>query len=103
MYGRKVIPLPHDTFRTEEAKQLDRISAKDRIDQIAADLTPKERAVLEPFILLFSGSTLEKTSFHEYMHWWAMCGYRDEGCLDMLITWKFRRGQGEDVDFRALR
>ena len=88
-----MIPLPHDTFRTEEAKAMDRLSAKDRIDQIAAELTPKERAVLEPFILLFSGSTLEKTSFHEYMHWWAMCGYRYEGCLDMLITWKFRRGQ----------
>lgn len=87
------MPLPHDTFHTPEAKELDKMSAKDRIDQIAIELTPKERAVLEPFVLLASGSTLEKTSFHEFMHWWAMCGYRYEGCLDMLITWKFKRGQ----------
>lgn len=32
-------------------------------------------------------------SFHEFMHWWAMCGYTYTGCMDMLITWKFRNGQ----------
>ncbi|KAJ4302960.1 hypothetical protein N0V90_001851 [Kalmusia sp. IMI 367209] len=93
VFGRKIIPLPHDTFHTQEARELDKLSVQDRINQIAAELTPKERAVLEPFILLASGSTLDKTSFHEYMHWWAMCGYRYEGCVDMLITWKFRNGQ----------
>jgi len=27
------------------------------------------------------------------MHWWAMCGYTYAGCIDMLISWKFKNGQ----------
>jgi monoamine oxidase len=68
-------------------------SAQDRIDEIALTLSPQERAVLEASILLASGGTLATTSFHEFMHWWAMCGYTYQGWLDLLITWKFRKGQ----------
>lgn len=85
--------LPHDTFHVPAAKELDKLSAQDRINEIASTLTPQERAVLESFILLCSGGTLDTMSFHEFMHWWAMCGYTYEGCIDMLITWKFRNGQ----------
>ncbi|KAL6708163.1 hypothetical protein ACN47E_003347 [Coniothyrium glycines] len=92
-YGRKTIPLPHDTFRVAGAKELDNVSAQDRINEIAPILTLQERVVLEANILLASGGTLETTSFHEFMHWWAMCGYTYQGWLDMLITWKFKRGQ----------
>lgn len=56
-------------------------------------LTVQERSALEAFILLASGATLETTSFHEFMHWWAMCGYSYQGFIDMLISWKFRGGQ----------
>ncbi|KAF2847292.1 monoamine oxidase N [Plenodomus tracheiphilus IPT5] len=93
VYGRKTIPLPHDTFHTPSALALDKISAQDRIDEIASTLTPQERVVLEASILLASGGTLATTSFHEFMHWWAMCGYTYQGWLDMLITWKFSTGQ----------
>ncbi|KAF2010245.1 amine oxidase [Aaosphaeria arxii CBS 175.79] len=93
VYGRNTIPLPHDTFRTLGSADLDNISAKDRLNDIASILSPQERAVLEASILLASGGTLETTSFHEFMHWWAMCGYTYQGWLDMLITWKFKRGQ----------
>jgi monoamine oxidase len=72
---------------------LDSQSAQDRINEIALTLSPQERAVLEASILLASGGTLETTSFHEFMHWWAMCGYTYQGWLDLLITWKFRAGQ----------
>lgn len=87
------MPLPHDTFHVPAAKELDKLSAQDRINQISANLTPQERAVLEGFILLCSGGTLDKMSFHEFLHWWAMSGYTYQGCLDYLITWKFRGGQ----------
>ncbi|KAK2599657.1 hypothetical protein N8I77_011392 [Diaporthe amygdali] len=92
-FGRKIMPLPHDTFKTEKAVDLDKLSALDRINQISHSLTLDERAALESFILLCSGGTLETMSFHEMMHWWAMCGYTYQGCLDYLITWKFRGGQ----------
>ncbi|KAI8940970.1 hypothetical protein NX059_002220 [Plenodomus lindquistii] len=93
VYGRKTIPLPHDTFRLTTATALDKLSAQDRINDIAPTLSPQERVVLEASILLASGGTLETTSFHEFMHWWAMCGYTYQGWLDMLITWKFKHGQ----------
>lgn len=89
-FGRKVMPLPHNTFKTPEAVDMDKLSALDRINQISDLLKTEERAALESFILLCSGGTLETMSFHEMMHWWAMCGYTYQGCLDYLITWKFR-------------
>ncbi|KNG52738.1 monoamine oxidase n [Stemphylium lycopersici] len=92
-YGRNLIPLPYDTFHVPTAVELDNLSAQDRIDQIALSLSPEERACLESFILLCSGATLDSMSFHEFMHWWAMCGYTYAGCIDMLITWKFKAGQ----------
>ncbi|EDU44588.1 monoamine oxidase N [Pyrenophora tritici-repentis Pt-1C-BFP] len=93
VYGRKVIPLPCSTFKNPESSSLDLISAQDRIKEIANTLTPQERTVLEASILLASGGTLETTSFHEFMHWWAMCGYTYAGWMERLITWKFRDGQ----------
>ncbi|KAF2819848.1 amine oxidase [Ophiobolus disseminans] len=93
VYGRKIIPLPHTTFHNPASIPLDSLSAQDRINEIACTLSPRERAVLEASILLASGGTLETTSFHEFMHWWAMCGYSYQGWLDLLITWKFRAGQ----------
>jgi monoamine oxidase len=85
--------LPHDTFHVPAARDLDSLSAQDRINEIAPSLSQQERATLEAFILLCSGGTLTTMSFHEFMHWWAMCGYTYQGCMDMLITWKFRNGQ----------
>lgn len=93
VYGRDTIPLPYDTFHTAAAKDLDNLSAQDRINSIAPSLSPQERAALESFVLLCSGATLPTTSFHEFMHWWAMCGYTYAGCIDMLISWKFKNGQ----------
>ncbi|KAE8868816.1 hypothetical protein PTNB73_03869 [Pyrenophora teres f. teres] len=93
VYGRKAIPLPYSTFKNPESILLDWKSAQDRINEIATTLTPQERTVLEASILLASGGTLETSSFHEFMHWWAMCGYTYAGWMERLITWKFRDGQ----------
>ncbi|KAJ4394993.1 hypothetical protein N0V91_011140 [Didymella pomorum] len=92
-YGRNVIPLPYDTFHIPASKDLDKLSAQDRINEIESELSPQERAALESFVLLCSGATLTTMSFHEFMHWWAMCGYTYAGCIDMLISWKFKNGQ----------
>ncbi|KAH7386801.1 hypothetical protein DE146DRAFT_739149 [Phaeosphaeria sp. MPI-PUGE-AT-0046c] len=93
VYGRDTIPLPYTTFHNPSSIPLDSQSAQDRIDAIAHTLSPQERAVLEASVLLASGGTLTTTSFHEFMHWWAMCGYTYQGWLDLLISWKFRGGQ----------
>ncbi|KAF4308627.1 monoamine oxidase n [Botryosphaeria dothidea] len=92
-FGRKIMPQPHDTFHIPEARELDNISARDRLDAIVSSISPNERSVLEGFVLLCSGGTLDNTSFLEFLHWWAICGYTYQGCLDYLITYKFRGGQ----------
>ncbi|KAI4604747.1 hypothetical protein J4E83_010988 [Alternaria metachromatica] len=92
-HGKNVMPLPYDTFHVPTAIQLDDLSAQDRIDEIAPSLSPQERAAIESFILLCSGATPATTSLLEFMHWWAICGYSYAGCMDMLITWKFKGGQ----------
>ncbi|KAH9870250.1 hypothetical protein J1614_007173, partial [Plenodomus biglobosus] len=63
VYGRDTFPLLYDTFHNLK------------------------------LILLDSGGTLKTTSFHELMHWWAMCGYTYQGLTDCLITWQFREGR----------
>ncbi|KAL0257127.1 hypothetical protein SLS55_007937 [Diplodia seriata] len=92
-FGRNIMPQPANMFHVPEARELDTLSAQDRIDAIAHSLSPNERAVLEGFVLLCSGGTLRGMSFLEFLHWWAICGYTYQGCLDFLITYKFSGGQ----------
>ncbi|KAJ6028116.1 hypothetical protein N7540_003692 [Penicillium herquei] len=91
--GRKTFPFAHDPFHVAEARKYDDMSAKDRLQEIILSLTPNERSVLESFILLCSCGTLETTSFFEFLHWWALCGYSYRGCMDHLISYKFKGGQ----------
>lgn len=91
--GRKIIPFAHSAFHVPEARQYDNMSAKDRLNAIELSLTPNERAALEAFVLLSSCGTLETTSFFEFLHWWALCGYSYRGCMDHLASYKFKGGQ----------
>ncbi|KAF7595593.1 hypothetical protein BBP40_005629 [Aspergillus hancockii] len=91
--GRKVIPFPHDAFHVPAARQYDDMSALDRLNELARTLTPDERIALESFILLCSCGTLQTTSFFEFIHWWALCGYSYRGCMESLISYKLRGGQ----------
>lgn len=87
------MPYPHDAFHVPKVREYDNMSARDRLNAVAPSLSPNERAMLEGFILLFSCGTLETTSFFEVLHWWALCGYSYRGCIEYLITSKFKRGQ----------
>ncbi|PWY83895.1 amine oxidase [Aspergillus sclerotioniger CBS 115572] len=91
--GRIILPFPHDMFHVPEFQKYDNMSYADRINQIQDDLTPNERASLEAFILLCSGGKLENSSFGEFLHWWGISGYTYQGCMDCLISYKFRDGQ----------
>lgn len=92
-FGRKVVPFPHTGVLSPEARRYDHMSIADRLAEIKNDLTLNERLCVEAFVLLCSGGTLETTSFYEFLHWWALCGYSYEGCVNHLIKYKFRGGQ----------
>ncbi|KAH0343399.1 monoamine oxidase N, partial [Aureobasidium melanogenum] len=91
--GRKTMPFPHSEGHNPEAARYDKMSVADRIAQIKDDLSPDEYTALLGFVLLCSCSTPEKTSFYEYLHWWALCNYSYEYCIEYLIKYKFKEGQ----------
>jgi hypothetical protein len=92
-FGRLVMPFPHSENHNPEAAKYDKMSVADRIAQIKDDLSPDEHTALLGFVLLCSCSTPEKTSFYEYLHWWALCNYSYEYCIEYLIKYKFKGGQ----------
>lgn len=92
-HGKTIMPFSHTANFTAEALKYDNMSVADRLAEIADSLTPNERLGVEAFVLLCSGGTLETTSFFEILHWWALCAYSYEGCIEHLIKYKFRGGQ----------
>ncbi|KAH8817331.1 hypothetical protein F5884DRAFT_666234 [Xylogone sp. PMI_703] len=92
-YGRNILPFPHDEFHNPEVRKYDTMTVAQRIAEIKDSLTPNERTAVESFVLLCGGGTLETTSFFEFLHWWALCGYTYEGCIEYLAKYKFRFGQ----------
>lgn len=92
-YGKNIMAFSHTAKFSSEAIKLDKMSVADRLNEIQDSLTPNERLAVESFVLLCSGGTLETTSFFEFLHWWALCAYSYEGCIEHLVKYKFRGGQ----------
>lgn len=92
-YGRVVMPFPHNEGYNPAAAQYDKMSVADRVAQIKDDLSADEHTVLLGFVLLCSCGTPENTSFYEFLHWWALCNYSYEYCIEYLIKYKFHGGQ----------
>lgn len=91
--GRVIMPYPHNAGYNPEVWKYDKLTCRDRIDQIAGTLTADELCGLEGYLLMTSGSTIETMSFFEFLHWWALCGHTYRGCFEYLIKYKFRGGQ----------
>ncbi|UNI19376.1 hypothetical protein JDV02_005561 [Purpureocillium takamizusanense] len=92
-FGRVAVPFPHNLILNPEERRYDQMSVADRLAEIKNTLTPNELLCAEAFVLLCSGATLETTSFYEFLHWWALCGYTYEGCINHLVKYKFKHGQ----------
>lgn len=88
-----MIPFPHNEFALKEVKKFDDMSAADRLKQIGHSLTLDEHTAVCGFVLLCSCGTLENTSFYEFLHWWALCNYSYEYCVEYLMKYKFETGQ----------
>lgn len=73
--------------------ELDNLSVKQRLEQIKCDLTQDEYTAVCSFVLLCSCGTPENTSFGEFLHWWALCNYNYNDCIEYLAKYKFKTGQ----------
>jgi hypothetical protein len=93
--ARTVIPFPHDPLYNKEAvARYDAMTMADRLDEIADELTPVERNMLEQFLSITCGSSrFEDASFLEVLRWWALMNYNYTDFIALGLTYKLRAGQ----------
>ena len=87
------MPFPHDEFANSQCQEYDSLSAADRLKQIKHRLSPDEYTAVCGFVLLCSCGDLQNTSFYEFLHWWALCNYSYQYCVEYLMKYKFKTGQ----------
>lgn len=93
-YGRALLPFPHNPhFHAGEVTKYDAMSFADRFAQIDDSLTPLERQLLETFLSVTSGGTMENSGFFEFLRWWALNNYDLRSLSELCLTFKLRDGQ----------
>lgn len=92
-FGRGIIPFAHNPHYNPEVIKYDKMSFADRFREIGDDLTVTERTMLETFLTITSGGTMENSSFFEMLRWWALGNYDYREFLDLCLVFKLRCGQ----------
>ncbi|RYP09168.1 hypothetical protein DL764_001439 [Monosporascus ibericus] len=92
-FGREVIPFPHNPHHNPITAKYDKMSFADRLGQIEAHTTPLELEILEIFLSVTSGGTMEESSFFEMIRWWALSNYDTSQFIEMCLTFKLKDGQ----------
>lgn len=91
---RETIPYPFDSMRNFSAMaKWDRLSCKDRLQQINGQLTSEEVGLLEAIILQMGGGPLEQLGFLDAMRWWALGGWTPTGLNDIGLRTRLGSGQ----------
>ncbi|KAB2571841.1 Monoamine oxidase N [Lasiodiplodia theobromae] len=62
-------------------------------EEIAPQLSPTERSMLEAIILQMAGGPLETIGFLDALRWWALGGHTATGLNDIGLTTRLRSGQ----------
>ncbi|GME48596.1 hypothetical protein GTA08_BOTSDO12869 [Neofusicoccum parvum] len=98
---QETIPYPFDSMRKFNAMaKWDKLSCKDRMQQIEDQLTPEERGLLEAIVLQMGGGPLEDLGFLDAMRWWALGGWKPTGLNDIGL--RTRLGSGQSTLARRL-
>ncbi|KAE8152347.1 hypothetical protein BDV25DRAFT_170488 [Aspergillus avenaceus] len=97
-YGRDICPLPYSTLGNsrvpfEKVQAVDRLSCRDRIEQIKHQLTADELALIESLVPHCAGGSAENVGFLEMLRSQALQGYSPENFDDVWTCYKIRDGQ----------
>ncbi|KAJ5739529.1 amine oxidase [Penicillium manginii] len=95
---RNICPLPHsqlDNIMVSRAdvEAIDKISCKERIDQIKHLLTAEQLGTLSAVIMLVTGGKLENSSLWECIRTHALLIHDSANLADLWTTYKLREGQ----------
>lgn len=70
----------------------DKLSCRDRLDQIRDDLSPKEMAVLKAMLVQMGGSSLDRMGFLNALHWWILGSHTPTGLNSIALHTRLRCG-----------
>lgn len=91
---KEIMPYPLGSkMHEEEMAHWDKLSCRDRLNEIKHQFTKKEIAVLEAIILQMGGGPLEDMAFTDSMRWYALGGWTPTGMNDIALTTRLRSGQ----------
>lgn len=86
-------------FATDQSPELmaqwDKLSCRDRLDQIRDQLTAEEVSVLEGQLLQMGGTSLDKMGFLGTLRWWVLGSHTPTGLNDIALHTRLGSGNSE--------
>ncbi|OGM44145.1 hypothetical protein ABOM_006990 [Aspergillus bombycis] len=95
---RAICPLPHaqlDNILVDrrDVERYDKISCRDRFEEIKHLLTPEEAGILTALLLHISGGSMENSSLWDMIRSHALMSYSPDNFGPIWTTFKLRQGQ----------
>ncbi|KAF9885315.1 hypothetical protein FE257_013032 [Aspergillus nanangensis] len=97
-FGHRICPLPHAQLdnirvRRQEVEEIDKLSCKERLDQVQHLLTAEGVGLLSALLLNIGGGTLENFGFWDIIRSQALLIHSSLNFTDIWSTYKLREGQ----------
>lgn len=97
---RRICPLPHaqlDSILTDrkEVERYDKVSCRERFEEIKHLLTAEEAGLLVALLLHISGGSMENSSLWDMIRSHALMSYSSDNFGPIWTTFKLREGQSE--------
>ena len=87
------MPCPFDSMQNREATAyLDKLSCKDRLDQIREHLSHDKICMLESILLMMGGGPLDRMGLLDAVRWWALGGWNGTGVNDVGLRYRLKHG-----------
>lgn len=76
----------------EATAYLDKLSCKDRLDQIREHLSHDKICMLESILLMMGGGPLDRMGLLDAVRWWALGGWNGTGVNDVGLRYRLKHG-----------
>ncbi|KAL2394095.1 Monoamine oxidase N [Exophiala dermatitidis] len=93
-YMKEGMPYPFDSMRNkEQMSRYDKLSCRDRLEQIRSKFSTEEIGMLEAILLQMGGGPLESMGVLDGLRWWALGNHLPTGLNDIALSTRLRSGQ----------
>lgn len=97
--SREVFPRPHSPFASEKYREIDGISARDRLNSL--DISEVQRALVDGYFSTTGHNELSKVAWIELLRCYALSGHNLIDLNDALARFGFKNGTGELIGAMA--